>query len=340
MDLNTFWFIIIAVLFIGFFFLEGFDYGVGMLIPFLGQNDEERRVVINSIGTFWDGNEVWMITAGGALFASFPNWYATLFSGFYIALTLLLLALIARGVSFEYRSKVENATWRTVWDWVIAVSSFLAALLWGVTVGNLMRGVAIGKDMNYYGGLLPLLNPFAILGGLVFVFLFLLHGATFLSLKTDGVIRERAEATAKKMWWPAVVLTVLLVVWTFLGGADTFKEPHGQIIAILGALIAAVALLLDGWFINKGRFGWGFIMGAVTIAFAVVMVFAGMFPRVMISTIDPKYSLTIYNASSSAYTLKVMTIVALVLVPFVLAYQAWTYWTFRQRLSTKSELEY
>jgi len=332
------------VLFVGFFFLEGFDYGVGMLLPFLGKDDDERRVIINTIGPVWDGNEVWMITAGGALFASFPHWYATLFSGFYVALTLLLLALIARGVAFEYRSKDANSTWRHTWDWVIAISSFLAALLWGVTVGNLIRGVAVSQDMYYSGGLMPLLNPFSILAGLVFVFLFLVHGATFLGLKTTDPIMSRAKSTALRMWVPAVVLTVLLVVWAFFAtdifSASSYHSGGAVALALLGAAVAAVALLLDGWFLRAGKVGWAFIMGAVTIAFAVVMVFAGMFPRVMISTLNPDWSLTIYNASSSPYTLKVMTIVAVILVPFVLLYQGWTYYTFRQRLSTKSKLEY
>ncbi len=338
MSLNTLWFILITVLFIGFFFLEGFDYGVGMLLPFLGKTDEERRAIINTIGPVWDGNEVWLITAGGASFAAFPHFYATLFSGFYLALVLMLLGLILRGVSFEFRSKVESPGWRSLWDWVIFATGLLIALLWGVAVGNLMRGIPIKDDMNYYGGLLPLLNPFSILNGLVFVFLFAMHGANFLSLKTTDPIMSRAKETAMKLWIPTVVLTVLLVVWAFFG-TDQF-EGTAAWLAILAALIAAVALLLAGWFGKQDRYGWAFIMGALTIVFATVMAFAGMYPNLIKSTLNPGWSLTIYNASSSPYTLKVMTIVAFLLVPIVLIYQAWTYWIFKERISPKGKLEY
>ncbi len=338
MTLNTLWFILITVLFIGFFFLEGFDYGVGMLLPFLGKTDEERRAIINTIGPVWDGNEVWLITAGGASFAAFPHFYATLFSGFYLALVLMLLGLILRGVSFEFRSKVESPGWRSLWDWVIFATGLLIALLWGVAVGNLMRGIPVKGDMNYYGGLLPLLNPFSILSGLVFVFLFAMHGASFLSLKTTDPIMSRAKETAMKLWLPTVVLTVLLVIWAFVG-TDQFKGPAAGL-AILAALIAAVALLLAGWFGKQDRFGWAFIMGSLTIVFATVMVFAGTYPNLIKSTLNPDWSLTIYNASSSPYTLKVMTIVAFLLVPIVLIYQAWTYWTFKERISPKGKLEY
>lgn len=216
MDLNTVWFILVAVLFTGFFFLEGFDYGVGMLMPFLGKNDTERRAVINSIGPVWDANEVWLITAGGALFASFPHVYATLFSGFYLAFLFVLAALILRGVGFEFRSKRENKGWRSFWDWVIFTGSLLPALLWGVTVGNLLRGFAIQQDMNYYGGLLPLLNPYALLGGLMFVALFVMHGANFLVLKAPKKIAERARKVGFMGWMLTTVLMVAFANLDFL----------------------------------------------------------------------------------------------------------------------------
>lgn len=335
MDLNTVWFILIAVLFTGFFFLEGFDYGVGILLPFLAKKDEERRVVINAIGPFWDGNEVWLITAGGAIFAAFPSWYATMFSGFYLVLFLMLLALIFRAVGFEFRSKVENPRWRSAWDWAIFLGSLLPALLWGVVIGNLMRGVAIDADMNYAGGLVPLLNPFSLLGGLVFVSLFTLHGASFLSLKIGAPLVERAQAVARRLWIPAVVLTVLFVVSGFF--ATDILSKSG---AILAALLAAVALLAVGWLQKRRQDGWAFVMTGLTIAFATIMVFVGLFPRVMISTLNDGWSLTIYSASSSDYTLRVMTIVALVFVPIVLLYQGWSYYVFRQRVGTETELEY
>jgi cytochrome d ubiquinol oxidase subunit II len=329
MDLNTIWFILVTVLFIGFFFLEGFDYGVGILLPFLGKKDEERRAIINTIGPVWDGNEVWMLTAGGAMFASFPHVYATLFSGFYLALVLMLVALILRGVAFEYRQKYADQATRDRWDWAIFIGSVLPALLWGVAVGNLMRGVAIDENMYYWGGLLPLLNPYSILGGLVFVALFTMHGANYLALKAEGEIETRAKDMAFKSWIAATVLTVVFVVWTFFA-TDILTKPGVN--GLIPAALAAVALLSVGYFIKLGKFGSAFIGGSLAEVFATIMVFTGLFPRIMISTIDPAYSLDIWNAASTPYTLKVMTIVAVVFVPIVLAYQIWTYRVFRERV--------
>ena len=334
MTLNTVWFILVAVLFTGFFFLEGFDYGVGILMPFLGRDDLERRGIINAIGPVWDGNEVWMITAGGALFASFPQVYATLFSGFYLALVLMLVALILRGVAFEFRGKREDKGWRTLWDWAIFTGSLLPALLWGVTVANLMRGFAIQQDMNYYGGLLPLLNPYALLGGLVFVALFLFHGANFLTLKAPEEIAQRARKVAWTGWIVATVLTVAFVVWTFFA---TDILTKATINGLIPAVLAAVALLVTGWLIRGGKSGWAFITGALVIVFATVMVFTGLYPRILISTLSPDWNLTITNAASGPYTLKVMTIVAAIMVPIVLAYQGWTYWIFRRRVESEPE---
>ena len=331
MDLNTVWFILVAILFTGFFFLEGFDYGVGILMPFLGKNDTERRGIINSIGPVWDGNEVWMITAGGAMFASFPHVYASLFSGFYLALILILVALILRGVGFEFRGKHESKGWRSFWDWAIFGGSLLPAFLWGVTVANLMRGFAIEQDMNYYGGLLPLLNPYALLGGLVFVALFIMHGANFLVLKAPEEIIGRARKAAFAGWIVAAVLTVAFVVWTFFA-TDILTKPGLN--GLVPAVLAALALLVTGWLVRIKKSGWAFITGALTILFATVMVFTGLYPRILISTLNPDWSLTITNAASSAYTLKVMTIVAAIFVPIVLAYQAWTYWVFRKRVAS------
>lgn len=334
MDLNTIWFILVMILFIGFFFLEGFDYGVGILLPFVGKKDEERRAILNTIGPVWDSNEVWMLTAGGAMFASFPHVYATLFSGFYLALVLMLVALILRGVAFEYRSKNEAATWRARWDRAIFIGSLLPALLWGVAVGNLMRGIAIDAKMTYWGGLLPLLNPYSILGGLVFVALFVMHGANFLALKLEDDLADRARTVAFKGWLAATVLTVLFVLWTFFE-TDILTKPGVN--GLLPAVLAAIALLLVGYFRRVGKEGWAFAMGALTIVMATVMVFAGLYPRILISTLDPKYSLTIYNASSTPYTLTAMTIVAIIFVPIVLAYVGWTYWVFRKRISAKKQ---
>ena len=334
MILNTIWFVLVTVLFTGFFFLEGFDYGVGILLPFLGKKDEERRAIINTIGPFWDGNEVWMITAGGAMFASFPHVYATLFSGFYLVLVLMLIALILRGVAFEYRSLRDDPAWRNRWDWAIFIGSLLPALLWGVTVGNLMRGFAIDVDMNYWGGLLPLLNPFSILGGLVFVALFTMHGANFLVLKTENEITQRAKAISYKAWIVATVLTVIFVIWSFF---ETDILTKAGINGLVPALLAAASLLISGWMNHKEKDGWAFITGSLTVVFATIMVFMGLFPRILISSLDPEFSLTIQNAAASPYALKVMTIVTVILLPFVLVYQIWTYRVFRHRVKADPE---
>ncbi len=330
MDLNTLWFILIAVLYVGFFFLEGFDFGVGMLLPFLGKNDAERRAVINTIGPHWDGNEVWLITAGGATFAAFPQWYATLFSGFYLALFLLLLALIARGVAFEFRSKLPSPRWRGFWDWTIFSGSLLASILLGIAFANLARGVPIDAKMTYTGSLWTLLNPYGLLGGLATAATFLLNGAIFLNLKTDGDLMERAHKTARRLWLPTVLLIIVLLVATYI---------YTELLARLGVdpgivpIASLAALLLAGYFLFRKNIGWAFAMMGTHIALTLVTCFMIMFPRVMISTLDPAYSLTIYTAASSPYTLRVMSIVALIFVPLVLAYQVWTYWIFRKRLS-------
>lgn len=334
--LETVWFILIAVLFIGFFFLEGFDFGVGMLLPFIAKTDRERRVMINTIGPFWDGNEVWFITAGGAIFAAFPHWYATLFSGFYMALFLMLLALIGRGVAFEFRSKVASAKWRKTWDWIIFFGSALPPLLWGVALANMMRGVKIDENMNYVGSFWDLINVYSVLAGVSIVMMFLLHGAIFLSLKTDGVIKERVKQFALKIGaWTTIVMFVFVILSYF--ETDMFK---GSINPGTIPLLAGIALISVRFFIQRNRFGWAFIMTGLTIVLSTVTVFMSLYPNLMISSLNPDWNLTIENASSSAYTLKVMTIVALTMVPIVLAYQIWTYWVFRKRITADSRLDY
>ncbi|MGQ9489808.1 MAG: cytochrome d ubiquinol oxidase subunit II [Anaerolineae bacterium] len=337
MELNTLWFILIGVLFTGFFILEGFDYGVGILLPFLGKRDEERRVIINTIGPFWDANEVWLLTAGGAMFAAFPNWYATLFSGFYLALFLMLAALIVRGVAFEFRSKDRNPRWRTLWDWCIFVGSFVPALLWGVAMSNIIRGVPIDANMHYVGGFFNLLNPYALLGGVAGLGIFTLHGAIFLSLRTEGELHARAEALINRLWPIVLVVGAATVVASYFA-TDIFQRVG--INPGFSALGAGAAFLAGGWFLRQKRSGWAFAMTALTIALTVVTTFRGLYPRVMVSSLNPEWSLTVANASSSPYTLRVMTIVALIFVPIVLIYQAWNYWVFRARLSGKSALKY
>jgi cytochrome d ubiquinol oxidase subunit II len=336
-DLNTLWFILIVILFTGYFILEGFDFGVGILLPFLGKDDQERRIIINTIGPVWDGNEVWLITAGGAIFAAFPNWYATMFSGFYLALVLMLFALIVRGVAFEFRSKDRYPKWRSFWDWMIFSGSFVPALLWGVALGNILRGVPIDENMIYVGTFFTLLNPYALLGGLTTLAVFTLQGAIFLGLKTTDEIMDRAVSATRKVGPAATVLVFLFVAATyFLTDAFTRLGIDPGIIP----LGAGMALLAAGWFVHQGRLGWAFIFNSVTILLSTLTIFMSLYPRVMVSSLNPDWSLTIYNASSSPYTLTVMTIVALIFVPIVLAYQGWTYWVFRERIGKETALEY
>lgn len=337
MDLQTLWFILIAVLFTGFLFLEGFDYGVGILLPWVAKEDRERRLVINTIGPVWDGNEVWLLTAGGAMFAAFPNWYATLFSGFYLALFLILMALILRGVAFEFRSKDASPRWRALWDGAIFIGSFLPALLWGVAFGNILRGVALDATMTYIGSFFDLLNPYALLGGLVTLILFTLHGALFLNLKTEGDVQARVTKVARRMWLPVVLLAVAFVVYTV---AETDILDRVNVANVAGLLLAVGGLLAAGYTLFKQRVGLAFLSTGVVIVGVVALIFGTLFPRVMPSSLDAAFDLTIYNASSSAYTLQVMTVIALTMVPIVLLYQAWTYWVFRKRLTTQSHLEY
>jgi cytochrome d ubiquinol oxidase subunit II len=293
--------------------------------------------MINTIGPHWDGNEVWLLTAGGATFAAFPNWYATLFSGFYLPLFLLLLFLIARGVAFEFRSKREDPRWRSLWDWCIFFGSGVPALLLGVALANMVRGVPIDGDMNYVGGFFNLLNPYALLAGVTSVLVFMLYGAVFLSLKTSGPIMERAHAAAQRLWIPAILALLALLVATYF--STDVLERLGVNPGVI-PLTGIVAILLSGYFIRKNMNGWAFVMIALTIAVTVTTLFMILYPRVMVSSLDPAYSLTIYNASSSPYTLRVMTVVAVIFVPIVLLYQAWSYWIFRKRLTAESHLEY
>ena len=335
MELNVLWFILIGVLFAGFFILEGFDYGVGILLPFAGKNDTERRVILNTIGPFWDGNEVWLLTAGGAIFAAFPNWYATLFSGFYLAFFLILLGLIVRGVAIDFRSKVDSPTWRKTWDGLFFIGSLLPALLFGVAVSNFLTGVPIDANMEFVGNLFTLITPYTLLGGIVFVLVFAFHGSLFLSLKS-GVdeLTARVKDYSVKI---GLAMLVVTVAWVIYGALIT--GILNSVIAVVAVALAALCLIIAVALQWKGRSGLAFVSSIAAILFVTVMVFATMFPNVLISTLNPLWSLTIYNASSSPYTLKIMTIVALTLVPVVLCYQAWTFWMFRKRV-TKNDLHY
>ncbi|MGW7356425.1 cytochrome d ubiquinol oxidase subunit II [Streptomyces sp. NPDC054802] len=327
MELHNVWFVLIAVLWIGYFFLEGFDFGIGVLTKLLARDRTERRVLINTIGPVWDGNEVWLLTAGGATFAAFPEWYATLFSGFYLPLLLILVCLIVRGVAFEYRHKRAEERWQTNWEHAIFWTSLLPAFLWGVAFGNIVRGVKIDADKEYVGGLVDLLNPYALLGGVVTLALFTFHGAVFAALKTLGDIRTRARAMALRLGLLTMVPAVGFLVWTQVSRGDGKS---------LVALVVAVAALTGAvGAVKAGREGWSFGLSGVTIATSVAMLFLALFPDVMPSSLDSAWSLTVTNASSSPYTLKIMTWLAAVATPLVLLYQGWTYWVFRKRIGTQ-----
>ncbi|MFB8268239.1 MULTISPECIES: cytochrome d ubiquinol oxidase subunit II [unclassified Streptomyces] len=327
MELHDVWFVLIAVLWIGYFFLEGFDFGIGVLTKVLARGRTERRVLINTIGPVWDGNEVWLLTAGGATFAAFPDWYATLFSGFYLPLLMILVCLIVRGVAFEYRAKRPEEKWQTNWEHAIFWTSLIPAVLWGVAFGNIVRGVKIDAHKEFVGSFWDLLNPYAILGGLVTLTLFTFHGAVFASLKTVGDIRVRARKTALGLGLVAAAFALAFLIWT---QAD--KGDGSSLIAMIVTVAALVGALVA---IKVGREGWSFALSGITIAAAVAMLFLTLFPNVMPSSLDPDWSLTVTNASSSPYTLKIMTWCAAVATPIVLLYQSWTYWVFRKRIGTQ-----
>ncbi|GLU90220.1 cytochrome d ubiquinol oxidase subunit II [Agromyces sp. NBRC 114283] len=328
MDLAVLWFWIVAFLFVGYFVLDGFDFGVGMTMPFLAKDDTDRRVMINTIGPVWDLNETWVIVAGAALFAAFPEWYATLFSGFYLALLLILLALIARGVSFEYRHQRPESQWKAWFDRMIIVGSAVPALLWGVAFANIVQGVPLDADHNYTGTLFDLLNPYALLGGATTLLLFFTHGAVFIALKTEGELRARAKRLATRAGVITIVVAAAFLLWTGLaqGSAWFWALAAVAAVALIGGVLANM----------RGKEGLAFGLMALTIAAAVIGLFAALFPEVMPASNDPANSLTIANASSTPYTLTFMSWTALIFLPLVLAYQAWTYWIFRKRVTRQT----
>ena len=325
--LTSLWFVVIAGLWIGYFVLEGFDFGVGILLRILGRDEPERRAVITTIGPVWDGNEVWLIVAGGATFAAFPDWYATLFSGFYLPLFAILVSLILRGVALEYRGKRDDLPWRSRMDTLITLGSVVPALLWGITFANLVRGVPIDASHEFVGSLGDLFSPFAVLGGVAFTVLFVAHGAIFLALKTTGEVRQRANRVASLSGLAAAALVV-----GFLGWAHGLRGDTGSAVV---AGLAAVALLA-GLVANRlGREGWAFVGTALAVGLAVASLFVAMFPAVMPSTLDSAWSLTTTNAASTPYTLKVLTVIGAIFTPLVMLYQGWTYWVFRRRITVE-----
>ncbi|MBV8273667.1 MAG: cytochrome d ubiquinol oxidase subunit II, partial [Verrucomicrobia bacterium] len=300
MDLQTIWYILIAVLFIGYFFLEGFDFGVGILLPFVGRDDTDRRVLINTIGPFWDANEVWVLTAGGAMFAAFPHWYATMFSGFYLALLLILVGLIVRAVGLEFRAKIDNVRWRHLADAGIFWGSLIPTLIWGVGITNLVRGVPIGPDKNFMGNLFGLLNPYSLLGGIVAIVMFALHGAVFLSLRTAGDLQQRVRKVARGLWLPGAIVMLLFAIW---GRFETDLFYGFGVVPGTLPFITALAFIAAYVFMRMQNDGWAFAATGFTIVTATVVAFQGLYPRVMPSSLNHQYDLTIYNASSSSLTL-------------------------------------
>ena len=320
----------IAFFWAGYFVLEGFDFGVGILLPFVGRNERDRRLMLETIGPVWDGNEVWLVVVGGATFAAFPKWYGTMFSGFYLALLLVLVLLIVRVVSFEWGSKSESPRWRRAWFGLNTVGSVGAPLLWGIALANLVGGVPLDSDGHFAGGFIDLFSPYTVFAGLATVALFAFHGATFLTLRTRAELCARAERTARALSIPAAAFGAVLVLWTVAVGVD--RNDKDVFPAILPALGGIAAFVLAVVFVRAGRTGRAFGMTALGVALAVTTIFVSLYPRVLVSSPDFGNSLTIDNASSSHYALGVMTVAALILTPLLLVYQGWTYYVFRARV--------
>jgi cytochrome bd ubiquinol oxidase subunit II len=328
--LQTLWFVLISVLWIGYFVLEGFDFGVGMLVRTLGRSQAEKRTIIHAIGPVWDGNEVWLLTAGGATFAAFPGWYASLFSGFYLALLLILLSLIVRGVSFEFWGKQDSPRWRATWEWTMLAGSLAAALLWGVGFANIIHGVAMNGAHNVTARIWDLLHPYALLGGVTTLTLFLAHGASFLCLRTEGDLRERARAVAQVTSPVAAALLGGFLLWTVLDQDAGGVKVSATVIAALAFALAIAAPAM----VSRRREGAAFALSAGAISLLFASLFVWLYPNALPSTTSHLFDLTLLTAASNHYTLVVMSVVAAVMLPIVLGYQAWTYWVFRHRLGT------
>jgi cytochrome d ubiquinol oxidase subunit II len=325
--LNNIWYVIIAIFWVGFFVLEGFDFGVGMLHSFVGRNDVEQRIAVNTIGPIWDGNEVWLIVAGAAIFAAFPSWYATMFSTFYLALVVVLLALIVRGVSFEFRRKIDNPRWHSAWRWSMTIGSLLIPFLLGTALGDLLHGLPIDSAHNYTGTFFGLLVPFGLYTGLTLTVLCLFLGAAYLSLKTDGALHDRVARLSGRLGWLAAVVTFGWLTWIHVGLGVGFLPNPFQVLALAAIIGAAM-------FAESHAEGWAFAAGATAIGSVVGSLFFELFPRVMVSTTNSAYNLTVANSASPSYTLKVMTVVAVIFFPVVLAYQGWSLYVFRKRITS------
>jgi len=346
MDISIFqitWFVLWGVLWAVYFMLDGFVLGTGFLSAFIAKSDTEKRILINAVGPVWDGNEVWLLTAGGATFAAFPTTYALMFSNLYSALILLLFSLIVRGVSFEFRGKLDGAAWKSLWDKAILVSSFLPALLFGVAFGNIFKGIPMRNDFtslqfSYDGSLIGLLNPYGLVTGILFVLLFAVHGSLYISLKTVGELSDRAVAMANKIWPALLVVAVVFLTYTW-PATRLYNNYMNVPVLLVIPVIAVVSLLMVRVFAGKNEIGKAFICSCLTILFVVFTGVTGLFPNLIPSNIDPASNLTIFNSSSSLLTLKIMTVVAAICVPTVICYKIWVYRIFRARITEKDILE-
>ena len=330
MGLETFWFCLIGVLWAGYFLLEGFDFGVGMLLPRLPRDERERGLMFEAIGPVWDGNEVWLVVAAGATFAAFPAWYATMFSGFYLALLLILVLLIVRVLSFEWREKHEGSRWRAAWAWANTIGSVGAAFLWGVALANLVHGVPLNSSHHYAGDFLDLFSAYTVIAGVAVVALFAVHGAMYLTLRTEGDFCARAAAAARRLSVPAALLGITIVAWTVAVAHD--NNSRGILPTAIPAALTAIVLILAVVLTRGGRPGWAFAATGLGAIGFVATIFTGLYPRVLVSSPDFANSLTTANAASGHYALQVITVVAAIFTPLVLLYQGWTYYVFRRRL--------
>jgi cytochrome bd ubiquinol oxidase subunit II len=330
MSLQIFWFCLIGVLWGGYFLLEGFDFGVGILLPFLPRDEDERSTMLETIGPVWDGNEVWLVVAGGATFAAFPAWYATMFSGFYLALLLVLVLLIVRVVSFEWREKSDDPRWRTTWRWANTVGSIGAPFVWGVALANLVHGVPLNSSGDFSGNILDLFSAYTVLAGIAVVALFALHGATFLSLRTSGDLRARAGAASRRLALPVAVVVGAMLAWTVAVGVD--RNDKSVFPPVLPAALGVAALVAAALFVARQRSGAAFVATSLATVLWVATIFTTLYPRVLVSHPSFSNSLTISDAAAAHYALSVITVVAAILTPVVLLYQGWTYHVFRARL--------
>jgi len=332
MVLQTIWFFLWGLLWAIFFMTDGFDFGIGTLYPFLGKTDQDKRIMINALGPLWDGNEVWLITAGGVTFAAFPLVYSVMFSSLYSALMLILFALILRGVSFEFRGKVDDPRWRKIWDTCIFVGSFVPPLLFGVAFANIFQGIPIDHNGIYHGTLFTLLNPYGLLGGILFVLLFMMHGALWISIRSEGDLQERATSTANKLWPVLLVVAVIFLIASKFSTRlyDNYIEHPVFFIVIL---ITVLALLSVRLFLLRKTFFKAWFASALTIVGATFFGVIGLYPNLFPSSLNPRYSLTAHNASSSPLTLKIMLIVVIIFIPVVIGYQIWAYNLFKGKVT-------